>query len=477
MQNNSTIVKLSQKMTPVTFPGNKILNIPENTSLTQGLGHTTTHSLKVERGDSLASELSTSASLSASYCGVSADTSAQYNYSSSLNASNYYAVVSVDHSSFFLRLKGHKDTYCNINTELISDADKLPEWKENDVSIYNRYVDFFKSWGTHVIKNCTYGARYQLKVETSSTDSKSKEEFGVHVGAEYNGVASVKGSADVKHSDEFKSYLKSRKFETQIYGGQSGSSLILGQAPDDEGKYQDAWANWAKSVNDESADALVNISVDSIGNLLRGSSNPDHQRVSAKLISALDYLTNLAVLECSVTINPGFQNGGQPDITRPKRALPFSATAILSVEGSPGIQLIHEQGYDQKIQIERLGPSEMKMFVDVRYDFDADASGIIPGRTHLTGYKPNSCRLRMIAPPRPAKFTLKKWLVGSSSPDEVAPIRLYIQILPVGPKLLFEENTSTLNVPSLREPGEYFDPDQSARVPYPVSLEQLVRWS
>ncbi|KAB8231129.1 MAC/Perforin domain-containing protein [Aspergillus alliaceus] len=245
----------------------------------------------------MARDLDTSASLSASYAGFSASASAQNSYSSSLSSNKYYAMLSVDHSSSILEFEGHEGTDPNINPGFVEAAKQLPEWEVKD-EVYGQYVRFFRSWGTHVIKSSTFGARYQLKVENESSKSKSKEILQAQVSAEYNGLASVKGDACVKSAEEYKAYhTNSRQFQARVYGGSSSTNIILSNAPDDLEKYRKAFDDWAPSLDNAVANNLVSVRVDSIGNILKNSLYEEHRQISGRLLRALEYLSQMRLSE------------------------------------------------------------------------------------------------------------------------------------------------------------------------------------
>ncbi|KAJ5096391.1 MAC/Perforin domain-containing protein [Penicillium alfredii] len=297
----STVVKLSTETYPVQFGDGKIYKLPKNTKSSQGHRVTHTNSLKVARGAELAYELGTEASISGSYAGFSASASAQYSYSGSMSVNKIYAILSVNHTSFTLDLEGHEGTDKMVSAEFVAAAKRLPEWQVKK-EIYNEYVQFFRNWGTHVIDSCTFGARYQLKVENSSVESKSKESFQAQVSAEYNGIGSVKGDASLKKSDEYANYLKTRVAQATVTGGSSGSGIILSDPPSDPEEYRKAFDAWANSLDKAFSTNLVNARINSIGHLLANSSIEEHRAVSSKLVKALDYLASMRVVSGLVKV-------------------------------------------------------------------------------------------------------------------------------------------------------------------------------
>ncbi|GAB1209736.1 hypothetical protein APSETT445_008517 [Aspergillus pseudonomiae] len=335
----STIVGLADETHKATFADGKTYVLPKNVRANIGNRRTAVHSLKVKSGDELARDLDASASLSGSYAGFSASTSAQYSYASSLSSTNYYAVLSVDHTSFTLALEGHGESDSRINPDLVHAVKQLPGWSLTQ-EVHDKYVRFFRSWGTHYIKSCTFGARFQLKIENHASEAQSKENFEVNVGAEYNGVAKVKGDVSVKGGNEYKHYLKTRQFQTKVYGGSSGSSLILGNAPDDPEKYQEAFNDWANSLNDAVASNLINVKIDSIGNLLSNSEVQEHKDIADKLVNALDFLASKQLIE-------GFLK-----VSLPRDSPSRTHVRELSIQGAPGVLIRENPRVQSQLRIE-----------------------------------------------------------------------------------------------------------------------------
>lgn len=327
-KNTSTIVNLAKETYESTFADGSTYRLPENIIARNGNRKTDVRSLVVESGSELATQLDVDASLSGSYAGFSASASGHYSYGSSMNSNSHYAILSVNHTSFNLNLKGHKELDSRIDEEFLDNVRKLPEWKVDD-NVYKQYIWFFNSWGTHFVKSCTFGARYQLKLENREAESQSKQEFEVNVSAEYSGVGSVKGDLSVKNSEKYKRYLRTRQFQTKVYGGSSSSNLILGNAPDDPEKYQEAFKDWAESLNNAFANNLIHVQIDSIGNMLMDSSKQEHNDLGQKLVDALDYLATMRLAEGDLRFAIPFK----PD--------PAAYTREVVIQKAPGLQISH----------------------------------------------------------------------------------------------------------------------------------------
>ncbi|KAJ5188919.1 hypothetical protein N7491_005241 [Penicillium cf. griseofulvum] len=214
-------------------------------------------------------------------------------------------------------IEGDKSTIVGLADEMRK-AQFLPEWNLKQ-EVHNKYVRFFRSWGTHYIKSCTFGARFQLKIENHASEAQSKENFEVNVGAEYNGIANVK---------------------TKVYGGSSSSSLILGNAPDEPEEYQEAFDGWANSLNDAVVSNLINVKIDSIGNLLSNSSVQEHNDNADKLVKALDFLASKRLVE-------GFLK-----LSLPKESPSRTHVRELSIQGAPGVLIRQSSQEKSRLEID-----------------------------------------------------------------------------------------------------------------------------
>ncbi|KAH8702287.1 hypothetical protein BGW36DRAFT_424567 [Talaromyces proteolyticus] len=272
LESTRRVVKLSLDKKIVGGSHGSGFKVPKDVDYT-GVHETQTKSLQVETGDELSKELDTNASLSGSYSGVSAEASAKYSYHTSLNKSNYYGVVSLSHVSFLLTLHRSSIVKDNIESSFISSARKLPEWKDSaipDEDTYSRYREFFETWGTH-----------------------SKTELEAQIKAEYNGVASVKGEASVKHTEEYKRYINTRKHTALVKGGDPGLNTDLSNSPDDAEKF----SAWADSIKDTTANDAISISVIDIGEVLKEAKEVSDQSISKRLKNALGYFNSFQLIK------------------------------------------------------------------------------------------------------------------------------------------------------------------------------------
>ncbi|KAJ5452475.1 hypothetical protein N7445_000658 [Penicillium cf. griseofulvum] len=158
-----------------------------------------------------------------------------------------------------------------------------------------------------------------LKIENHASEAQSKENFEVNVGAEYNGIANVK---------------------TKVYGGSSSSSLILGNAPDEPEEYQEAFDGWANSLNDAVVSNLINVKIDSIGNLLSNSSVQEHNDNADKLVKALDFLASKRLVEGFLKLSLSKESPSRTHVRE------------LSIQGAPGVLIRQSSQEKSRLEID-----------------------------------------------------------------------------------------------------------------------------
>ncbi|KAL2855232.1 MAC/Perforin domain-containing protein [Aspergillus pseudodeflectus] len=318
------------------------------------LGETKTHSLKVESGTELKDSLDADASASLGYAGFAATGSVKYSYQTALSASKYYAVLSTEHKSFLLKMKLTRGTV-DIDDGVLEDAQDLPDWpdakKPPTPEVYRKYRDFFEEWGTYVVRSCAFGARYQLKLESHMTDTKSKSEFQTHISAEYNGICSVKADVGVATSSEYQKYLKVRKFDVKVIGGDSRKNADLSSNPRDSDKL-DAWEN---SISNATA-LPISLKVISLGDVVKECKDLDKEERKAlglKLNNALSYFNSFRIVQGSfITKNP----------------TTASRTYELSVHGYPGMEIYGSgvKSHNYAGSVTKKTPTQLRLYSKCR---------------------------------------------------------------------------------------------------------------
>ncbi|KAF9487886.1 hypothetical protein BDN71DRAFT_1348694, partial [Pleurotus eryngii] len=184
------------------------------------------------------------ASLSVRYLGVSGSVSASYATEKMFRQENQYAFYSFNSSTYVAVLRDWADLL--NETALKRRLETMPRpFDENNENHVNEWKEFFDSWGTHVILNATYGARYQLV-------------------ASYNGImAGGDFDASVKSEEQYKTFTDFKQQNVAVKGGDANLSNRLGAIPSD----YDLFIEWAESV--ASFSDLCNFTIIDVWTLLR----------------------------------------------------------------------------------------------------------------------------------------------------------------------------------------------------------------
>ncbi|KAI9044651.1 uncharacterized protein KD926_011621 [Aspergillus affinis] len=261
--------------------------------------------LFVATGSELASDLEMNPSLSISHAGVSVEDSEGFRYSTSLKNNSLYGIYSFDQKVYSVGLKPSNDVYNFVSEEYVSAANALPDWveeisKESDETslaeasdVVKKYQSFFNRCGSHVVEECHLGSRYQLLVESPETGIEKKEDFLRLVKKEYSGIFNTAADPNIASSSEFNEYLRKRRSQCKIIGGDIGAANALAHNPTDSDKFQE----WMSTRSADPPHALVHIKTTSVGSFLERSENEEHQEAAAKLKPAMEYLSGLHTLK------------------------------------------------------------------------------------------------------------------------------------------------------------------------------------
>ncbi|KHN94504.1 Membrane attack complex component/perforin (MACPF) domain protein [Metarhizium album ARSEF 1941] len=286
LSDTTRVISISKSTKIVQANNDKKITIPNDVNCTV-LNNSSSSVLVVDSGHTISNSWSVNASASGSYSGVSLDASASYSFGTSLSQSNYYGFFGFEYSSFTLTLqKATIRNKSNVDPQLLADAATLPEWKawndgtyRPDKDTYDKYMEFFDSWGTHLITHCHFGARFSAKVEIGKEKCESKESFETNLKAEFSGVASIEAGA--KKNKEYESYRNSRKVDAYVKGGDQGLAAVSERRPQDSDDYN----AWAKSITNETTLAPVRLALTNMAEMLRKVAKTDEERKAAKNLS------------------------------------------------------------------------------------------------------------------------------------------------------------------------------------------------
>lgn len=195
------------------------------------------------------------------------EANAKFAYEANINTESMYAMVNTNATLYHANLKDNDSLMDSIDPNLIEDVGMLP------VSISGlspedqvKFITFAEKWGTHVIVKTTYGMRYSVTVEVSTTDEEVKKSFEANVKAEYGSlVTEVSGEIGVKGSESFKKFQSVERTKVKIYGGDPAKANVLGADPLNKEHHQD----WASSPCNAGYEALLHVTLESIPEVLK----------------------------------------------------------------------------------------------------------------------------------------------------------------------------------------------------------------
>ena len=112
-------------------------------------------------GTEASSSLKTDVSLSARYLAVSASTSVSYSIDKTYRREDQWAMYSFNADTYLASLRNYADLLAE--RALANRLEQLePIGDGSNQEMLNEWKFFFASWGTHVIINSAFGARFQL---------------------------------------------------------------------------------------------------------------------------------------------------------------------------------------------------------------------------------------------------------------------------------------------------------------------------
>ncbi|KAI9463155.1 hypothetical protein HD554DRAFT_2175660 [Boletus coccyginus] len=165
---------------------------------------------------------------------------------------NQYAFYSFTHSVYAARLADY-DNLLNQTALLRGVEDLPPQFNGDNEDVLAAYKSFFQRFGSHVIVNANYGARFQLNAWASNVNASVNSKFATNVKAYFNGVPSG-GEYDtkVKSEAQYKVFLEYLQRLVTVMGGDSRLFSNLSSDPTNWGTFHTnaIWTLMSASLND-----------------------------------------------------------------------------------------------------------------------------------------------------------------------------------------------------------------------------------
>lgn len=112
-------------------------------------------------GTEASSALKVDTSLSARYLAVSASASVSYSIDKTYRREDQWAMYSFNADTYLASLRNYADLLAETAlSRRLEEA--VPIGNGSNKEVVQDWKDFFASWGTHVIINSAFGARFQL---------------------------------------------------------------------------------------------------------------------------------------------------------------------------------------------------------------------------------------------------------------------------------------------------------------------------
>ena len=276
------IIKLADEKKDATVPGvTEKVKVQKNVDVSSSGINSSSKNVEVSSGSQLTDKLKSEGRAQVGYLGLSVNVGGGYSYETTVNRFSMYALMAINQFQFFTSLsvpRGRERD--SLNPEFLAEVQKLPPWEEsNDVK--QRYLDFFNSWGTHVIQRCYYGCRYILQVETNNAALKDQTEYKAFVEAEFGRNFGTSGR--ITKEKAYKEYQSQRRTTASVVGGDQVNSLKLQRDPGKE----ELFDGWAESIENVENSAVTGVEAKTFGQLL----NECRMSQGSHITDALKYFT------------------------------------------------------------------------------------------------------------------------------------------------------------------------------------------
>lgn len=152
---------MERPQTDPSLAGDETYNVPRCIGVAQDVNNIQGNYITYRSGSEASSSFQAEASLSVRYLAVSGSASASYATEKSFRQENQYAFYSFNADTYAASLRDYADL---LNESALKRriADLPVPFDGSNSDHVKQWRDFFSSFGTHVIINCSYGARFQL---------------------------------------------------------------------------------------------------------------------------------------------------------------------------------------------------------------------------------------------------------------------------------------------------------------------------
>ncbi|KAI6039601.1 hypothetical protein EDC04DRAFT_1704437 [Pisolithus marmoratus] len=237
-------------------------------------------------GTEASSALMIDTSLSARYLAVSASASVSYSVNKTYKREDQWAMYSFNADTYLASLRNYVDLLAE--TALANRlADMVAIGDGSDKDIVGEWKLFFMSWGSHVIINSAFGARFQLNVWASNSSSSVNQRFSTSVTAAFNGIGSGgQFDADVMKEEQYKTFSEYMQKQVSVVGGDPEINKRLTADP----AHNDVFIEWAGSVARDSSMATLNVV--ELWVLMRDAAKKEIRDAAGMVMDAYNYIVS-----------------------------------------------------------------------------------------------------------------------------------------------------------------------------------------
>ncbi|KAI6039715.1 MAC/Perforin domain-containing protein [Pisolithus marmoratus] len=237
-------------------------------------------------GTEASSALKIDTSLSGRYLAVSASASVSHSINKTFKREDQWAMYNFSADTYLASL----NNYANLLAETalarrLEDTVAIGDGSNKDV--VQDWKDFFTAWGSHVITNAVFGARFQLNVWASNSNSSVNERFSANVTAAFNGIGTGgRFDASVKTEEQYKMFLENMQKQVSVVGG----NPVINEKLTADPAHYDVFVEWASSIAEDSSITALNVV--ELWVLMKDASKKEVRDAAGKVLDAYNYITS-----------------------------------------------------------------------------------------------------------------------------------------------------------------------------------------
>lgn len=219
-----------------------------------------------DTGDDLKNQFKANASLSAKYLTMSGKLSADTALDARYQSTSMFALILDNYDAYVATLNMTKTFPQYMNPEFLMGLQALPNsFDQSQESLSKPFLDFFERWGTHIITSVTYGQRFVIEVQETTSDQEIKKNFKANINAAYKNVLTeAHFDAGIEASQEFIRFQNDKHERVIIQGGDAQQHGALKASP----LSRDAFIAWSASRANPGAEKALVINMEPFADML-----------------------------------------------------------------------------------------------------------------------------------------------------------------------------------------------------------------